>query len=387
MIPNLPRPFLWTEKTSMDEFLKGDPINQFFHEAYQKVTEMYSSSNSSFPNEELDIFNEVYYQLTRIYYENPVWSDYPSYTDDIKSHLGTQDGVEVVMAMIYCYVTMRRISFQPNTRKFLVRIEMRKNSDEIWSFFNHNGSLDDIQQTVSSPLKPCPVPSVEMRKIYWDWMIITQKYDLNAIKEILNLWDKDDDQMNVARLILEMLQSDSSTEHVLGDYQKAEDYLNGRINKGALKEDENTYQDPSRDLQQIDERQKEKKKKDDYDPIWGKCFKFNNPFVHNLVKEVVHEYYGDIAANLALIEIVMYEHDLLRKRFAHTAFVKALVALGLLQPEKEEKIIKNIRDKYKRLPGIHYNEWGDDFIKAKRTCIKIGEKLDEIHERWQIKTR
>lgn len=109
-----------------------------------------------------------------------------------------------------------------------------------------------------------------------------------------------------------------------------------------------------------------------------KCFKIANDFVRLQVQAVVNGYYLGIDANLALIEIALYDHNQLQKRNSHTAYVKALVAWGILTVADEDKlksIVSSIADKHKRLPKEGYKEWSQDFINDKTACENIGKAL------------
>ena len=68
----------------------------------------------------------------------------------------------------------------------------------------------------------------------------------------------------------------------------------------------------------------------------NKCFRFPSEFTKEKVKLLVDLYYQDSYANLALIEIALYDHGQLKKRNAHKPFVEALVAWGILDVENDE---------------------------------------------------
>ena len=111
-----------------------------------------------------------------------------------------------------------------------------------------------------------------------------------------------------------------------------------------------------------------------------KCFKIVNDFVRQQVQAVVNDYYLGTDANLALIEIALYDHNQLQKRNSHTAYVKALVAWGILTVADEDKlksIVSSIADKHKRLPKEGYKEWSQDFINDKTACENIGKALGQ----------
>lgn len=113
----------------------------------------------------------------------------------------------------------------------------------------------------------------------------------------------------------------------------------------------------------------------------SECFKFKNDFVREKVEAVVKKYYKGSYADLALIEITLFDHGQLKKRNAHTAFVKSLMAWGILDAASGnalKQITDGIRDKHSRLPKEGYKEWDQQFLNDKNTCINIGNELDSM---------
>lgn len=111
----------------------------------------------------------------------------------------------------------------------------------------------------------------------------------------------------------------------------------------------------------------------------NKCFRFPSEFTREKVKSVVDMYYQDSYANLALIEIALYDHGQLKKRNAHKPFVETLVAWGILDVENEEAMklmLNGIKNKYTHLPKDgSYLDWGAELQNDKNTCISIGNEL------------
>ena len=116
----------------------------------------------------------------------------------------------------------------------------------------------------------------------------------------------------------------------------------------------------------------------DYPASISECFRVTNDFVRQSVFAVVKDYYLGSAANLALIEITLFDHHLLQKRNSHTSFFKSLVAWGIISVANEEelkRIVRAIADKHKRLPEKGYKEWSKDYTNEKVICENIGKKL------------
>lgn len=112
----------------------------------------------------------------------------------------------------------------------------------------------------------------------------------------------------------------------------------------------------------------------------AKSFRFQSDFVKNKVADVIRDFYKGSYANLALIEITLYDHKQLVKRNHHKAFVKALVAWNLIEMADEEelkKIVSAVTDKHNRMPKEGYQKWDNNFADDKSFCEKIGRELGD----------
>lgn len=114
----------------------------------------------------------------------------------------------------------------------------------------------------------------------------------------------------------------------------------------------------------------------------GDSFKFMNDFIKQKAETVVNKHYQGSAANLALIEITFFDHNLLKKRNAHTALIKTLCAwgtIGHLSEKEMKKVMSGMASKMHTLPTNGYMEWdGSIYFNDKKTCQDIGKDLGEI---------
>ena len=111
-----------------------------------------------------------------------------------------------------------------------------------------------------------------------------------------------------------------------------------------------------------------------------KCFIFTSDFVKEKVEAIVKKYYIGSHADLALIEIALFDHGQLRKRNSHKAFVRSLAAWGIIKIARDDalkSIVDCIKDKYSRLPKDGYKDWGQNFLNEKNTCINIGHEIED----------
>ena len=131
----------------------------------------------------------------------------------------------------------------------------------------------------------------------------------------------------------------------------------------------------------VTEKEQEKTtndKQETLDPV-AKCFKFPNDFVKQKVKTIVNDYHQGIAANLALIEVTLFDHNQLKKRNAHTAFLKALMAWDIIDQLSDDELKKTTNGmayKLGSLPSSGYMEWDDQqYVNDKKTCTDIGKAI------------
>ena len=82
MLPLLPRQMLWTDLKMMDEFFELDPLNESFYEVFVTLRE----EPFDVQTDGVKVFNEVYYQVTRMVYEHPLPIDLPKYINEIKAN-------------------------------------------------------------------------------------------------------------------------------------------------------------------------------------------------------------------------------------------------------------------------------------------------------------
>ena len=109
-------------------------------------------------------------------------------------------------------------------------------------------------------------------------------------------------------------------------------------------------------------------------------FKFTSDFVRQRVETIVNEIYSGSHSDLALIEVALFDHGLLRRRNTHTALLKALAAWNFIEIADDnelQQLRKGITDKFRRLPQEGYKEWGADLLNEKNICITIGQLLGD----------
>lgn len=204
MVPNLPRVFLWSELVSIDEFFRLDSINEDFYGVFMTLRQ----APFNIQADAVKVFNEVYYQVTRMCFEYPMPTDLDKYIADIKANLGWNYSAELVMTMAYHIISLIEKKERPFNKFFTNAINEKYVSCKFWEPFEQMSiSLKENNKTIDYPFIPQPVSIAELGDIYFDWAEITHNYDLSCIEHIINLWAYKDEKSIAAELILEGLRS------------------------------------------------------------------------------------------------------------------------------------------------------------------------------------
>ena len=198
MLPILPREMLWTDKKTMDEFFELDHINEEFFEVFVMLHEEPFAVTAN----EVKVFNEVYYQLTRMVYEHPLPSDLDKYIADIKSNLGWNYSAELVISMAYFLLALIDKQVRPLNKFFTKAINERFFGCLYWKPFKHRfESLKKENRKLAYNFQPCPRDVWYFQDKYVDWKTITRGFDLGCLDDVINLWSDVEDKQEVAWLI------------------------------------------------------------------------------------------------------------------------------------------------------------------------------------------
>ena len=197
MKPKLPRALLWTDKDSLDEFM-NEPVNRDMFEMLFKIRrdtillkDAYYSATK--------FFNEVYYQCTRIVYEQDKDAFIHNYLADIKSNIGTYNHARVVYGLIF-YLLFHRNNNSLTEKKFASNFLL-------CYVFNGRYQIEFPKETESSiktydiDLSPRPCSTSSISNMLIDWDEVTNHYDKESIDCIVNLYDEVTERKNIYNMI------------------------------------------------------------------------------------------------------------------------------------------------------------------------------------------
>ena len=208
MKPKLPRQLLWTEVRTIDEFINDDIIN---HVLYRIVNDL---PQKLFPkrNDVVKLFNEMYYMMTRFYYEEPKIVEYREYQSNIKTDLRWEGCPDLVFFMMYTYFRLRKLQYKPAVEDFVKFIESDFGWSAYWPYFkNITSSVYRFPPSKFDPQIPHPIPAKELMGVKLDFETITCGHNFEAIQGIVNLWTDEISRKIIARILLEDVSKYSSS--------------------------------------------------------------------------------------------------------------------------------------------------------------------------------
>ena len=223
MKPKLPKDFLWTDKKSMDEFFELDPINEDF---YMVISEL--SGNLIYQRINiLKVFNEVYYQATRLVFERPSNEELRDYIAEIKANLGWNYSAQLVLTMIYHLLLLYEDKSERrmiNVYTKIIRIWCFKS--DFWKPIKHCfEKLRKEGALLHYRFKPCPLPAEEIYWKYGSWNILTANFDMDTVSQILGLWDDYNEKGIIASRIRDSMIVNLDSIESIAKRRQLEDYL------------------------------------------------------------------------------------------------------------------------------------------------------------------
>lgn len=181
------------------------PLCRELYKAYREMDEY----PMLFKMDELQVFNEVYFEMTRLCFENwyDRYSDFDFYVREVYANMVMNDSVMTVFSLMYAIVNV--VNFPPlNIDKRRIK-ELKKYQESGWC----KGYIDKfIRRVMEEGLmfdarfesSPCP-PSMLSEK-YIDWFQVTDGFNPGSVDSMLSLWKNKEDRLAVASIVDDEMQ-------------------------------------------------------------------------------------------------------------------------------------------------------------------------------------
>ena len=191
MKPKLPKILLWQDLELPE--IKSEPL---FDELNEVFVDIVNSGFGKKPSRRV-VFNELYYQCTRLIYEDNPEPDMGMLELDVMANVGSTRTAEIVFKLIFCLFTAR-MENSKNIDKTALGIfsyyGMNSEPSEKFSYFIQKHQKG-IKHFMAFPPRPIKVSMLEYQGLFWDK--ITCKYNPHVIEEIVKLWSEEEDRIDV----------------------------------------------------------------------------------------------------------------------------------------------------------------------------------------------
>ena len=188
---------LWTDKTSMEEFL-CEPINKRLYYFYLDLNNIRCQIGPD--QSALRLYNEIYYLLTKVEYEDNLNFKLDDYTQEIEDNIGKEYSILFVYKMFFAFLQLKENNSNV-ARLFQDYVYYRYN--RTWDERTNNalGSIIKEEKKYMVDLKPHPCPAKSLESEVPQWDEITNNFNPSSIKEVLNLWSSKEEKILVLHLI------------------------------------------------------------------------------------------------------------------------------------------------------------------------------------------
>jgi len=192
----------------MDEFINDDITNRALSGIVNNLPQELFPDKS----DEVKLFNEMYYQMTRFIYEEPEIEKYKEYKECIIRDMGWHGYSDLVLVMMYTYFRIREKQPKPFMQIFMAYMEKNFGWSYYWPhFINFTSSILRYPPSKFDPKVPHPVPAKELIGEKLDFEKITCSHNFESIQEIVNLWTDEKDKKIMAKILLDDVRKYSSS--------------------------------------------------------------------------------------------------------------------------------------------------------------------------------
>lgn len=214
-IEKLPRDFVYTDRRTLDDFLRSDDLNKELYKVYLQVKDR----PYYFKFDAEKAFNEAYYIATLAMYDPHPELNVREWLWIAKGNMGWRYAANLVMSMVYAILYLQ----EDRPEKIDYVLQLMEGQDYGEDYF---GAFDAMAHSntarYKSDLTPHPHPVAELTQTLWDWKEITEDYEQDTIRELLALFPSKEEKLKLIDIIEEKRFETQATligsNHVLLEY-------------------------------------------------------------------------------------------------------------------------------------------------------------------------
>ncbi len=203
-LTDLPKQLIYTDRKTLDDFLREDDLNKELYNVYLQVKD----KPYYFKFDDVKAFNEAYYIAVLAMNERKPESQVKEWYWNAQSHIGWVYAANLVMSMVYAILSLQE-NKPKRIDKVLEVMQSMHFSKEHFPAFKKLAEQEIRRFNSDLTIHLCPVDKIEniFNDDFEGWFDLTDDFDQSNIRKIVSLYPSKEERLKLIDLI-EKRQSD-----------------------------------------------------------------------------------------------------------------------------------------------------------------------------------
>ncbi len=198
---DLPREFVYTDRKSLNEFIRESELNNLLYKVYLDVKDTPSHFNFN----AVEVFNQVYYIATLAMNERNPEQDVEKWWHKA-DFLDYENVAGLVMSMVYTLLYLQKNKTE-SIKNVLNLMEGNDFGEDYYPYFSAMARREGPKFNSDFSIRPWPVDKIVSSSGWWsnsiriDWAAFSDGYEQSSIRDLVSLFSTNEDRLKVIDLI------------------------------------------------------------------------------------------------------------------------------------------------------------------------------------------
>ena len=189
-IERLPRELVYTHRLTLDDFLSENELNKELYKVYLEIKDI----PYYFKFDAEKAFNEAYYIATLVMNDPHPELNVREWLWIAKADMGWRYAANLVMSMVYAILYLQ--AERPEKIDYILKLmEGQDYGEDYFGYFQ--GLAKSHKERYNSDLLPNPQSVDVIKRTLFDWNQITNDYDQETIRKIVELFRSKEEKLKI----------------------------------------------------------------------------------------------------------------------------------------------------------------------------------------------
>lgn len=189
-IERLPRELVYTDRLTLDDFLSENELNKELYKVYLEIKDI----PYYFKFDAEKAFNEAYYIATLVMNDPHPELNVREWLWIAKADMGWRYAANLVMSMVYAILYLQ--AERPEKIDYILKLmEGQDYGEDYFGYFQ--GLAKSHKERYNSDLLPNPQSVEVIKRTLFDWNQITNDYDQETIRKIVELFRSKEEKLKI----------------------------------------------------------------------------------------------------------------------------------------------------------------------------------------------